>query len=138
MSEVETFHDVVDDEVHFREDDPRVEISTPPTSITSNDLDVIIEGWELKFEHLSRCMREIQLASEKASTEMHNIARDGRARESLQERHIEEMHVGLTEFLERCDPAHRGSIAPLRRTSCEHAVYAIHADRSTVQTTSRL
>ena len=73
----------MDSEVHFREDEPRVETSTPPTTITSNDLDVIIEGWELKFEHLSRCMREIQLASEKASTEMHNMTRDGRARESL-------------------------------------------------------
>ena len=85
----------------------------PPRSLTtSNDLDVIIEGWELKFEHLSRCMREIQLASEKASTEMHNITRDGRARESLQERRIEEMHVGLTQFLERCDPAHLAASRP--------------------------
>ena len=107
-----TFHDVVDSEVHFREDEPRVVISTPPTTITSNDLDVIIEGWELKFEHLSRCMREIQLASEKASTEMHNMTRDGRAWESLQERRIEEMHVGLTEFLERCDPAHLAASRP--------------------------
>ena len=96
MSEVEIFHDsqaerqAVDDEVHFRENN--VEISTPPTTITSNDLDVIIEGWEQKFEHLSRCMREIQLASEKANTDMHSIARDGRERESLQERRIEEMH----------------------------------------------
>ena len=112
MSEAETFHDVVDSEVHFREDEPRVETSTPPTTITSNDLDVIIEGWELKFEHLSRCMREIQLASEKASTEMHNMTRDGRARKSLQERRIEEIHVGLTEFLERCDPAHLAASRP--------------------------
>ena len=112
MSEVETFHDsqaerqVEDEEVHFRENNPRVEISTPPTTITSNDLDVIIEGWEQKFEHLSQCMREIQLASEKANTDMHNIARDGRARKSIQERRIEEMHEGLTQFPERCDPAH--------------------------------
>ena len=82
---METFHDsqaerqVVDEEVHFKENNPRVEISTPPTTITSNDLDVIIEGWEQKFEHLSRCMREIQLASEKANTDMHSIARDGRS-----------------------------------------------------------
>ena len=31
MSEVESFHDVVEDEVHFREDVPRVESPTPPT-----------------------------------------------------------------------------------------------------------
>ena len=100
MSEVETFHDsqaerqVEDEEVHFRENKPHVEISTPPTTITSNDLDldVIIEGWEQKFEHLSQCMREIQLASEKANADMHSIARDGRALESIQERRIEEMH----------------------------------------------
>ena len=112
MSEVETFHDsqaerqVEDEEVHFWENNPRVEISTPPTTITSNDLDVIIEGWEQKFEHLSQCMREIQLASEKANADMHSIARDGRACESIQERRIEEMHEGLAQFLERCDPAY--------------------------------
>ena len=113
---MEIFHDpqaerqAVDDEVHFRENN--VVISTPPTTITSNDLDVIIEGWEQKFEHLSRCMREIQLASEKANTDMHSIARDGRARESIQERRIEEMHEGLTQFLERCDPAHLTASRP--------------------------
>ena len=51
-------------------------------------------------------MREIHLASEKANADMHSIARDGRSRESIQERRIEEMHEGLTQFLERCDPAH--------------------------------
>ena len=102
MSEVETFHDSQTE----RENYPRVENSTPPNMITANDLDVVIEGWERKFEHLSQCLREIQLASEKANTTMSNIARDGRAREDIQERRIEEMHVGLTQFLERCDPAH--------------------------------
>ena len=95
-----------DEEVIFRENNPRLENATPPTTITSNDLDVVIEGWERKFEHLSQCMREIQLTSEKANTDMHSIARDGRAREGIQERRIEEMHEGLTQFLERCDPAH--------------------------------
>ena len=83
-----------------------MESSTPPSMVTANDLDIIIEGWERKFEHLSQCMREIQLASEKANSNMNNIVRDGRAREGIQERRIEEMHVGLTQFLERCDPAH--------------------------------
>ena len=84
--------------------------------VTANDLDIVIEGWERKFEHLSQCMREIQLASEKANSNMNSIVRDGRAREGIQERRIEEMHVGLTQFLERCDPAHltapRGFDAP--------------------------
>ena len=112
MSEVETFHDsqperdTKEEEVIFRENNPRVENSAPPNMIAANDLDVVIEGWERKFEHLSQCMREIQLASEKANTNMSNIVRDGRASEGIQERRIEEMHEGLTQFLERCDPAH--------------------------------
>ena len=113
MSEVETFHDSRADrdsereeEVVFREDTPRMESPTPPSIVTANDLDIIIEGWERKFEHLSQCLQEIQLASEKANSNMNNIVRDGREREGIQECCIEEMHVGLTQFLERCDPAH--------------------------------
>ena len=113
MSEVESFHDVVEDEVHFKEDVPRVESSTPPTPITSNDMDVIIKGWEMKFEQISRCLREVQLASEKASSDMFSMTRDGRARESHQERRIKAMHVGITEFLERYDPAHLTASRPL-------------------------
>ena len=109
MSEVDIFHDSQaerdseEEEVIFREDNPRVEHSTPPSMITANDLDIVIEGWERKFEHLSQCMREIQLASEKANINMNNIVKESRAREGIQERRIEEMHVGLTQFLERCD-----------------------------------
>ena len=106
MSEGETFHDVVEDEVHFKEDIPIVKNSTPPTPITSNDMDVIIKGWEMKFEQISRCLREVQLASEKVSSEMFRMTKDGRARENHQERRLEAMHVGITDFLERCDPAH--------------------------------
>ena len=65
MSEVETFHDSQagrdseEEEVIFREDNPRRESSTPPsTVVTANDLDIIIEGWERKFEHLSQCIQE--------------------------------------------------------------------------------
>ena len=74
-----------------------MESPTPPSMVvTANDLDIIIEGWERKFEHLSQCMQEIQLASEKANSNMNKIVRDGIAREGIQERRIEEMHVGLT------------------------------------------
>ena len=112
MSEVETFHDSQADrdsdgeEVVFREDTPRVESSTPPSMVTAIDLDVVIEGWERKFQYVSQSIREIQLASEKANTNMNSIVRDSRAREEAQERRIAEMHEGLTQFLERCDPAH--------------------------------
>ena len=50
MSEVDTFHDsqaerqVEDDEVRFRENNPHVEISTPPTTITSNDWTLSLKG----------------------------------------------------------------------------------------------
>ena len=54
MNEVEPSHDEGEgeDEVHFREDDPQPEGTTPPTPITSNDMDVIIKGWEIKFEQI--------------------------------------------------------------------------------------
>ena len=95
-----------EDEVHFREDDPRPDNTSPPTPITSNDMDVIIKGWEIKFEQISRSVRDVQLASEKANSDMFSISREGRAREDQQERRLEAMHVGLTEFLEKCHPAH--------------------------------
>ena len=60
----------------------------------------------MKFEQILRCLREVQLASEKTNSDMFGISREGRAREDQQERRIEAMHVGFTEFIEKCDPAH--------------------------------
>ena len=60
----------------------------------------------MKFEQILRCLREVQLASEKANSDMFGMSREGRAREDQQERRIEAMHVGLTEFIDKCDPAH--------------------------------
>ena len=121
MSEVEDSQPERDteEEVMFKEDDPHVENSTPNV-ITSNDLDVVIEGWERKFAHLQQCLREMQLDTQKANSTMSSIVRDGRAREDMQERRIEQMHAGLTQFLERCDPAHltapRSADAPTSST----------------------
>ena len=104
---MESLHEEVgDDEVQFREDEPRVGSPTPPIPITTIDMEVIIKGWEEKFEHLSRCLREVQLASEKANSDMFDINREGRTRGNEQERRLEAMHVGLTEFLQKCEPAH--------------------------------
>ena len=75
-----------------------------PQTVTANDLDVVIEGWERKFQHLSESIRDIQLALDKFNANMDSIVRDSRAREGAQERRIQEMHEGLTQFLERCDP----------------------------------
>ena len=106
MSELESVHEEVgDDEVHFREDEPRVGSPTPPIPVTTIDMDVIIRGWEEKFEHLSRCLREVQLASEKNS-DMCDINREGRAFGIEQERRLQAMQVGLTDFLQKCEPTH--------------------------------
>ena len=116
MSEVEDSQRERDteEEVMFREE------NSTPNVITSNDLDVVIEGWERKFAHLQQCLREMQLDTEKANSTMNNIVRDGRAREDMQEHRIEEMHAWLTQFLERCDPAHltalRSADAPTSST----------------------
>ena len=83
-------------------------------------MDVIIRGWEEKFEHLSRCLREVQLASEKANSDMCDINREGRARGNEQERRLQAMHVGLTDFLQKCEPTHlsatRQDNAPMAST----------------------
>ena len=110
MSELESVHEEVgDDEVHFREDEPRVGTPTPPIPVTTIDMEVIIRGWEEKFEHLNRCIREVQLASEKANSDMCDINREGRARGNEQERRLQAMHVGLTDFLQKCEPTHLSS-----------------------------
>ena len=108
MEQVEPSHEEgeEDREVIFREDDLQPVETTSPTPITSNDMDVIIRGWEIKFEQISRCIREVQLASEKANSDMFDISREGRARGNEQERRLEAMHAGLTEFLQKCEPAH--------------------------------
>ena len=108
MSEQESAHEEVgDEEIHFRDDDePRVGTPTPPTPVTTIDMDVIIRGWEEKFEHLSRCLRDVQLASEKANSDMCDVNREGRARGIEQERRLQAMHVGITDFLQKCEPTH--------------------------------
>ena len=68
---MESLHEEVgDDEVQFKEDDNRVGSPTPPIPITTIDMEVIIKGWEDKFQHLTRSLREVQLASEKANSDM--------------------------------------------------------------------
>ena len=76
-------------------------------------MEVIIKGWEVKFEQILICLREVQLASEKANSDMYGMSREGRAREDQQERRIEEMHVGFAELIERCNPTHLRSLRHL-------------------------
>ena len=106
MSEIESLHEGGDSEVIFKEEEQGPGDSTPPLPITTCDMEVIIRGWEEKFERISRCLREVQSASERANSDMCNISREARAQGDEQERRLEAMHAGLTEFLQKCDPAH--------------------------------
>ena len=90
----------------FKEEEQGPGDSTPPLPITTCDMEVIIRGWEEKFERISRCLREVQSASERANSDMCNISGEARAQGDEQERRLEAMHAGLTEFLQKCDPAH--------------------------------
>ena len=56
-------------EIAFKEEGPEPEESTPPTQITTCDMEVIIRGWEEKFERISECLREVQAASERANSD---------------------------------------------------------------------
>ena len=107
----------------FRENDPHVENSTP-NMITANDLDVVIEGWERKFEHLSQCLREMQLDSEKDNSTMSNMVRDGpRARGYAGAPHRGDARRTDAVPREMRPPAPH-STAQCRRTSHEHALHA--------------
>ena len=90
-----------DHEVMFREEEPERQESAPPTPITSLDMDVIIRGWEEKFAKLTECLREVQLASERASNDMYIVNQDARAQGQGQERRLNTMQENLAEFLQR-------------------------------------
>ena len=136
MSDVETFHDsqaereTEEEEVIFRENNPRVEISTPPNMISANDLDVVIEGWERKFEHLSQCWRKIQLASEKANTTMSNIVRDSRERGYSGAPHQRDVR-GIDAVPREMRPRAPHSTTQCRRANREHAFHAYGGAKST-------
>ena len=110
MSEMESLHEGGDSEVILKENEQeneqRLGSPTPPIPITTCDMEVIIRGWEEKFERISRCLREVQSASERANSDMCNISREARAQGDEQERRLEAMHAGITEFLQKCDSAH--------------------------------
>ena len=90
-----------DNEVVFRDEEPEKEESAPPTPITTCDMDVIIRGWEEKFSKLTECLREVQLASERAGSDMCLISQEARAQGQDQERRLGTMQEGLADFLRR-------------------------------------
>ena len=91
----------LDNEIAFKDEGPETEESTPPTPITTCDMEVIIRGWEEKFERISECLREVQLASERANSDMCLVSQEARAQGQEQERRLETMHEGLKEFLQK-------------------------------------
>ena len=97
--------DQQDSEVIFREEEPEREESIPPTPITACDMDVIIRGWEDKFTKRTDCLREVQLASERARSDMCLVSQEARAQGQEQERRLETMHEGLSEFLRKFETA---------------------------------
>ena len=94
-----------DTEIAFKAEDAEPEEATSPTPVTTCDMNVIIRGWEEKFERMSECLREIQAASERANSDMCLVSREPRAQGEEQERRLETMHEGLKEFLQKFEPA---------------------------------
>ena len=66
----------MDSEVHFKVDeeeergDLEENVSAPPTPITQCDMEVIIRGWEDKFQKMLECLAEVQRTSERASSDI--------------------------------------------------------------------
>ena len=51
---MESLQEGGDSEVVFKEEEQGIGDSTPPTPITTCDMEVIIRGWEEKFERIPR------------------------------------------------------------------------------------
>ena len=84
-----------DTEVAFKEDEEDVQETTPPNPITTCDMDVIIRGWEEKFAQITECLRGVQMASERANSDMCLVSQEARAQGEQQERQIQIMQEGL-------------------------------------------
>ena len=73
---------------HEREDKPETEVSAPPTPITHRDMNIIIRGWEEKFLKMMECLREVQMTSERASSDMCLVSQEARAQGQEHERRL--------------------------------------------------
>ena len=61
---------------------------TPPTPITQRDMDIIIRGWEEKFSKIVECLREVQLTSERASSDMCLVGQEARTQSQEHDRRL--------------------------------------------------
>ena len=64
------------------------ESRTPPTPITQRDMDIIIRGWEEKFSKIVECLREVQLTSERASSDMCLVGQEARTQSQEHDRRL--------------------------------------------------
>ena len=76
------------EELEREDEEPEREQSAPPTPITHCDMDVIIRGWEEKFMKMTECLREVQLTSERASSDMCLVSQEARAQGQEHERRL--------------------------------------------------
>ena len=53
-------------------------------------MDIIIRGWEEKFEKIAECLREVQLTSERASSDMCLVGQEARAQSHEHDRRLAE------------------------------------------------
>ena len=83
-------HEREDADDHEREDtdDHETEVSAPPTPITHCDMNIIIRGWEEKFLKMMECLREVQMTSERASSDMCLVSQEARAQSQEHERRL--------------------------------------------------
>ena len=66
------------------------ETRIPPTPITQCDMDIIIRGWEAKFTKIVECLHEVQLTSERASSDMCLVGQEARAQSHEHDRRLAE------------------------------------------------
>ena len=114
--------DQLDSEVVFREEEPEREEPISPTPITACDMDVIIRGWEEKFTRLTDCLREVQLASERACSDMCIVSQEARAQGQEQERRLGTMQEGLADFLRRFENTQATPHVDALRASTPHSL----------------
>ena len=85
-----------EEEVEEKEEKTTPDSRIPPTPITQCDMDVIIRGWEEKFSRMTECLREVQLTSERASSDMCLVGQEARAQSAEHDRR-------LSNFLQKFD-----------------------------------
>ena len=80
--------EVVFNTVDHEKEDQETEAPAPPTPITHCDMNIIIRGWEEKFEKLTECLREVQISSERASSDMRLVGQEARAQSHEHDRRL--------------------------------------------------